>query len=93
MGYIKHWYRGTEYYLDEFCIRTDKQGSGAGTFFIRQIEKAIKAIGLKQIFLQTDVSAMQMRRHTVFIKSWALRNWKGMYLLQRKFEVKNEVRS
>ena len=57
MGYIKHWYRGTEYYLDELCIRTDKQGSGAGTFFIRQIEKAIKAIGLKQIFLQTDVSA------------------------------------
>ena len=54
MGYIKHWYVGTEYILDELCIRTDKQGSGAGTFFIAEIEKAIQGIGLKRIFLQTE---------------------------------------
>ncbi len=54
LGYIKHWYSGTEYIINELCIKTEKQGSGAGTFFISEIEKAIKALGLKQIFLLTD---------------------------------------
>ena len=54
MGYIKHWYTGTEYIIDELCIKTDRQGSGAGTFFLEQIEKTIKEMGLKQIFLLTD---------------------------------------
>ena len=43
LGYIKHWYSGTE-----------RQGAGAGTFFIREIEKAIRELGIKQIFLLTD---------------------------------------
>ena len=54
LGYIKHWYKGTEYYIDELCIRTDRQGAGAGNFFLSEIEKAIKELGLKQIFLQTE---------------------------------------
>ena len=54
MGYIKHWYSGTEYIINELCIRTDRQGKGAGSFFLSEIEKAIKEIGLKQIFLLTD---------------------------------------
>ena len=54
MGYIKHWYSGTEYIINEFCIKTGRQGSGAGSFFIAEIEKAIKELGLKQIFLLTD---------------------------------------
>ncbi|MBO7424892.1 MAG: GNAT family N-acetyltransferase [Clostridiales bacterium] len=54
MGYIKHWFRGTEYIINELCIKTNRQGSGAGTFFIQEIEKAIKELGLKQIFLLTD---------------------------------------
>ena len=54
LGYIKHWYTGTEYYIDELCIRTDRQGAGTGTFFLSEIEKAIKELGLKQIFLQTE---------------------------------------
>ena len=54
MGYIKHWYTGTEYTINELCIKTDRQGSGAGSFFLTQIEKAIKEMGLKQIFLLTD---------------------------------------
>ncbi len=57
LGYIKHWYTGTEYYIDELCIRTDRQGAGAGTFFLAEIEKAIKELGLKQIFLQTEAHA------------------------------------
>ena len=42
MGYIKHWYSGTEYIINELCIKTDRQGAGAGTFFLKEIEKAIK---------------------------------------------------
>lgn len=51
MGHIKHWYSGTEYYIDELCIQTDKQGNGIGTYFLKEIEKGIKEIGLVQIFL------------------------------------------
>ncbi|MBQ8780044.1 MAG: GNAT family N-acetyltransferase [Oscillospiraceae bacterium] len=54
MGHIRHWYTGTEYYIDELCIRTDKQGNGIGTYFLKEIENGIKEIGLKQIFLQTE---------------------------------------
>ncbi|MCR5848044.1 MAG: GNAT family N-acetyltransferase [Lachnospiraceae bacterium] len=54
MGYIKHWYSGTEYIINELCIKTERQGEGAGTFFLSEIEKAIKELGLKQIFLLTD---------------------------------------
>ena len=54
LGYIKHWYSGTEYIINELCIKTDRQGAGAGMFFIREIEKAIRELGLKQIFLLTD---------------------------------------
>lgn len=54
MGHIKHWYSGTEYCIDELCIRTDKQGNGIGTYFVKEIERGIKEIGLVQIFLQTE---------------------------------------
>lgn len=30
MGSIRHWYAGTEYYIDEFCIKTSEQGRGIG---------------------------------------------------------------
>lgn len=68
MGHIRHWYSGTEYFIDEFCIRTDRQGQGAGTLFLAEIEKAIKALGLTHIFLQTenDVPAFDFYRKNGF---------------------------
>ena len=57
MGIVKHWYTGTEYYIDELCIRTDRQGKGLGTQFLKEIETGIQALGLKQLFLQTDTFA------------------------------------
>ena len=71
LGYIKHWYSGTEYIINELCIRTDRQGAGAGTFFLREIEKAIRELGLKQIFLLTDsnVPAYAFYRKNGFIES------------------------
>lgn len=54
MGHIRHWFSGTEYYIDELCVQTDKQGNGIGTYFLKEIERGIKDIGLVQIFLQTE---------------------------------------
>ncbi len=54
MGNIKHWYSGTEYYIDELCIKTEEQGRGIGTQFLKEIETFIKQKGIKQIFLQTE---------------------------------------
>lgn len=54
MGHIKHWYTGTEYYIEEFFVRTEKQKSGIGTCFIKRVEEEIKKMGLTRIFLQTE---------------------------------------
>ena len=54
MGHIRHWFSGTEYYIDELCIQTDKQGCGIGTYFLKKIEKSIKELGLVHIFLLTE---------------------------------------
>lgn len=57
MGYIKHWYTGTEYYIDELCISTEKQGHGIGTLFVGEIEKACRDMGLTHLFLLTGKDA------------------------------------
>ncbi len=61
MGSIKHWYSGTEYCIDEFCVKTEEQGRGIGTQFIKEIETFIKQRGIKQIFLQTERSVPAYR--------------------------------
>lgn len=79
MGRIKHWYEGTEYCIDELCIRTDRQGSGLGTLLIEGIEDACRGLGLAHIFLLTenDVPAFgfykkqgfcQLERNAAFAK-------------------------
>lgn len=54
MGNIRHWYSGTEYYIDEFFIKRSRQGSGKGTIFLNSIEQLLLNKGIKNIFLQTD---------------------------------------
>lgn len=54
LGYIKHWYKGTEYFIDEFCILTERQGAGVGSAFIEALEKTLVERGINHIFLQTD---------------------------------------
>lgn len=54
MGHIKHWYSGTEYYIDELCVQTDRQGKGVGSFFLTEISKAIREKGIVHIFLLTE---------------------------------------
>ncbi len=57
MGHIKHWYTGTEYFIDELCISTSKQGQGIGILFVGEIEKACREMGLTHIFLLTGKDA------------------------------------
>ena len=75
MGHIKHWYTGTEYYIDELCISTSKQGKGVGTLFVSEIEKACKELGLTHIFLLTESNVPAFT----------------FYKKQRFYELKNSV--
>lgn len=54
MGHIRHWYSGTEYFIDELCVRTERQHCGVGTHFVREIERAIRAMGVVHLFLLTE---------------------------------------
>ncbi|MBP7902585.1 MAG: GNAT family N-acetyltransferase, partial [Spirochaetes bacterium] len=45
MGRVKHWFSGTEYCIDEFCIKTEEQGRGLGRQFIEAVESFIKQKG------------------------------------------------
>ena len=54
MGRIKHWYTGTEYCIDEFCVRTDRQQNGVGTYFLEQLQTHMRELGLVHIYLQTE---------------------------------------
>ena len=54
MGSIKHWWSGTEYCIEELCVKTCRQGQGLGTFFLKKIRSHIAGMGLKHIFLQTE---------------------------------------
>ena len=56
MGHVKHWYTGTEYCVDEFCVERSMQGRGIGARFLREIEKYLRENGITQIFLQTEQS-------------------------------------
>ena len=53
LGFIKHWYAGTEYVIDEFCVDRNKQGKGTGTAFLAAIEAYLREHGIFRIFLQT----------------------------------------
>ena len=54
MGHIKHWYSGTEYCIDELCVRKENQGNGIGTLLLNKIEENIRKMGLVHLFLQTE---------------------------------------
>lgn len=54
MGHIRHWYSGTEYYIDELCVKTELQGQGIGGKFIDAIENYLIKNDIKAIFLLTE---------------------------------------
>ena len=54
VGMIRHWWEGTNYNIEEFCVSPDLQGQGVGSRFMKMIEDDILNRGLCGIFLQTD---------------------------------------
>lgn len=54
IGSVKHWCSGTEYCIDELCVRPDLQGQGVGTAFLAALEGVLKGQGIHTIYLQTD---------------------------------------
>lgn len=54
LGSVRHWWEGTNYNIEEFCVDPDIQGQGIGSKFMKMIEEDVKKQGLAGIFLQTD---------------------------------------
>lgn len=54
IGTKKPWIKGFEYYIDQFCVSYEMQGSGIGSWLINAIEKDIKEQGMNGIILNTE---------------------------------------
>lgn len=54
LGRIKHWYTGTEYWIDDLAILPKAQGHGCGSKFIDLIENFIKKQDIVGIVLFTE---------------------------------------
>ena len=54
LGSVCHWWEGTNYNIEEFCVEPSEQGKGTGSKFMVMIEDDIRKCGLAGIFLQTD---------------------------------------
>ena len=54
LGRLSHWWEGTNYIIEEFCVSKDLQGQGAGTRFMKMIEDEVRKRDVAGIFLQTD---------------------------------------
>lgn len=54
LGYIRYWYEGTEYRIEELCISRHYQGRGIGQDFLKRIEEQLDRRQIVHILLQTD---------------------------------------
>ena len=53
IGSIKHWYSGTEYFIDELCIAPEFQRRGIGTAFVNDIRNYLLEMDIHNIYLTT----------------------------------------
>lgn len=69
LGNIKHWWAGTEYCIDEFCVSKQLQGKGCGTKFIELLIEQLREDKIVNIYLQTDrnVKAYEFYQKNGFI--------------------------
>ena len=54
VGMKKPWINGMEYYIDQFCVKPDRQGREIGSRFLKLIEREIQAEGMNAIILNTE---------------------------------------
>ncbi len=70
LGRIIHWYSGTQYWIDDLGIISERQGDGLGSLFIEMIEAFIKEKGIKQIALlsEKDIPAYYFYKKNGFLE-------------------------
>lgn len=54
LGYIFHWWEGTDYFIKEFCIDNEFQGKGHGKRFLDEINRYLHTQNIKAIWLMTE---------------------------------------
>lgn len=54
IGMKKPWINGMEYYIDQFCVKSELQGKGIGSRFLKLIEHEIRAKKMNAIILNTE---------------------------------------
>ena len=54
LGYIFHWWQGTDYFIKEFCIETSLQCEGHGRKFLEEIELYLAQNNIKALWLLTE---------------------------------------
>lgn len=54
LGRVKHWYTGTEYWIDDLAVLPKAQGNGFGSGFLNRIEQYIKENEMVGIVLFTE---------------------------------------
>ncbi len=70
LGHTRHWYEGTGYHVDEFCLLKQFQGQGYGKQFFKLIDPELKERKIHHIFLLTerDVPAYEFYQKQGFIE-------------------------
>ena len=54
IGMKKPWINGMEYYIDQFCVKSDLQGKGIGSYCLKLIEYEIQNEKMNAIILNTE---------------------------------------
>lgn len=54
LGRVKHWYTGTEYWIDDLAIFSSKQGKGCGSKFVDLIEQLVRRENIVGVVLFTE---------------------------------------
>ncbi len=54
LGYVFHWWEGTDYFIKEFCIDSELQGAGHGKRFLDEMNELLKSESIKAIWLMTE---------------------------------------
>lgn len=54
LGYVFHWWEGTDYFIKEFCIDSAFQGAGHGKQFLEEMNDFLNSESIKAIWLMTE---------------------------------------
>jgi ribosomal protein S18 acetylase RimI-like enzyme len=53
-GTRKHWWSGDEFFINEMCVRIEKQNTGVGSKMMKYLIKELESDGVRTISLLTD---------------------------------------